>query len=160
MSETDSLSRNVTKEFARRVRKNLDFIIEKRSEGEDVHEVTQLVISLLGIIVFPWQAGALKHLESLLLSELEAEGWPRWEILLDEKEDTKTLHKLIRHLRNAASHRRLRFLSDDPEMHKVVIEFEDAPNDNAPPNWRAKINAADLKVFCDRFTKRLEEFVG
>lgn len=160
MPEKYSLSRNITEEFARRVRKNLDFIIKKRNEGEDVHEVTQLVTSLLGIIVFPWQAGALKHLESLRLSDLEIQGWPRWEILLDEKRDTKTLYNLIRHLRNAASHRRLRFLSDDPEMHKVEIEFEDAPNDNAPPNWRAKINAADLKVFCDRFTERLEDLVG
>jgi hypothetical protein len=155
-----SLTRNTTEGFARRVRKNLDFIIKKRAEGEDVHEVTQLVTSLLGLIVFPWEDGALKHLESLCLSELEEEGWPRWNILLDEKGDTNTLGKLIWHLRNAASHRRLRFSSDRREMDKVEIEFEDAPRANAPPNWRAKINAADLKEFCDRFTRRLEELVG
>jgi HEPN pEK499 p136 len=160
MNDLHSLSRNATKEFSRRVRKNLDFIISKRSEGEDIHEVTQLVISLLGIIVFPWEGGALHRLESLSLDKLEAEGWPHWQILLDEKGDTKTLHKLIRHLRNAASHRRLRFLSDAPEMHKVEIEFEDAPNSNAPTNWRAKINAADLKIFCELFTQQLEALVG
>ena len=48
-----SLTRNTTEGFARRVRKNLDFIIKKCDEGEDVHEVTQLVTSLLGLIVFP-----------------------------------------------------------------------------------------------------------
>ena len=58
MMSNYSLSRNATEEFARRVRKNLDYIIRKRNEGEDVHEVTQLVISLLGIIVFPWESGA------------------------------------------------------------------------------------------------------
>ncbi len=51
MVEKYSLSRNVTEEFARRVRKNLDFILKKRDDGEDVYEVTQLVTSLFGIIV-------------------------------------------------------------------------------------------------------------
>ncbi len=160
MPQEYSLSRNTTEGFAQRVRNNLDFIIKKRGVGEDVHEVTQLAISLLGLIVFPWEARALQHLESLPLGELESEGWPRWDILLDEKGDTKTLGKLIRHLRNAASHRRLKFSSDDPDMHMAEIEFEDAPNTKSPPNWHAKINAADLKVFCDRFTKRLEDLVG
>lgn len=160
MTEEYSLSRNWTEGFSKRVRKNLEFIIESRNAGEDVHEVTQLVISLLGIIVFPWEAGALKSLESIRLSELEAKGWPRWSILLDEKGDTKTLGNLVRHLRNAASHRRLRFLSDDRELHNVVIEFEDALNKNSSPNWRASIIAADLKLFCNEFTKKLEDLVG
>ncbi len=160
MPKKYSLDRNNTKEFARRVRKNLDFIIKKRVEDEDVHEVTQLVTSLLGLIVFPWADGALNQLDNLCLSELEEEGWPRWDILLDEKGDTNTLGKLIWHLRNAASHRRIMFSSDHREMDKVEIEFEDASSANAPINWRAKINAADLKKFCDNFTKRLEELVG
>jgi hypothetical protein len=160
MSEDNSLSRNLTAGFARRVRKNLEFIIKERKEGADVHEITQLVTSLLGIIVFPWEAGALRSLDNKNLSELERNGWPRWSILMDEKGDTKTLGRLIYHLRNAASHRRLKFSSDEREMHKVEIEFEDAPNKNALPNWRAKINASELKEFCDRFTRELEERVG
>ena len=160
MPDEYSLSRNRTEEFAQRVRKNLDFIVKKRNDGEDVHEVTQLVTSLLGIIIFPWEVGALQDLESLPLSKLEAEGWPQWDIRLDKKGDTKTLGKLTWHLRNAASHRRLKFSSDHREMRQVEIEFEDAANRKAPPNWCAKINAADLAAFCERFTKRLEDLVG
>ena len=152
------LSRNTPKGYAHRVRKNLDFIIKSRNEGNDVHEVTQLVLSLLGLIVFPWEAHALKSLESLCLSVLEEQGWPRWNIQLGKKEDTNTLGKLIWHLRNAISHRRLSFSSDDLEMGKVEIMFKDGPH-NKPINWCATINAADLKGFCDRFTKRLEELV-
>jgi hypothetical protein len=155
-----SLSRNTTEGFARRVRKNLDFIIESRRNGADVHEVTQLAISLLGLIVFPWEASALGRLESSPLAALESEGWPRWHILLDEKGDTQTLGILTRHLRNAASHRRVKFSCDERDMRLVDVEFEDAPNTKSPPNWRAKINATDLKEFCDRFTKRLEDLVG
>ena len=160
MFEEYSFSRNKTEGFARRVRKNLDFIIKKRDENEDIHEVTQLAISLLGLIIFPWEANALQYLENLPLDELMSKGWPKWDIQLDEKNDTKTLGKLTFHLRNAASHRRLKFSSDERDLHKVEIEFEDAPNKIAPPNWRAKINAADLKEFCDRFTKLLEDIVG
>jgi hypothetical protein len=159
MTESYSLSRNTTEGFARRVRENLEFIIEERALGKDAHEITQLVTSLLGIIVFPWEAGALSCLDGLRLIDLEKEGWPKWDISLDKKGDTGTLGKLTWHLRNAASHRRLRFSSDDREMSKVDIVFEDAPNDK-PVNWRAKINAGDLKVFCDRFTKQLEDLVG
>jgi hypothetical protein len=160
MTEDFSLSRNLTDGFAKRVRKNLEFIIKNRSAGEDVHEVTQLVTSLLGLIVFPWEAGALKKLESMRLSDLEEMGWPRWNILLDEKNDTETLGRLIYHLRNAASHRRLRFFSDSPDMRQVEIEFEDSLPKKSLPYWRAKINAAELKRFCDCFTEQLEEFVG
>jgi len=160
MHKQYAFSRSTTEGFARRVRKNLDFIIKKRTENEDVHEITQLVISLLGLIVFPWEAGALKQLESRSLSDLEREGWPHWDIMLDDKGDTKTLEKLTQHLRNAASHRRLRFSSDDPELSNVEIEFEDAPGQHKPTNWCATINAAKLKEFCDRFTSHLEDLVG
>ena len=74
--------------------------------------------------------------------------------------DTKTLGDLIRHLRNAASHRRIHFSSDDRALENVEITFEDAPGKDAKPDWQARINAKDLKVFCDRFTERLEEIVG
>lgn len=104
MDEQYSMSRNTTEGFARRVRNNLDFIAESRANGERVHEVTQLVLSLLGIVVFPWEAKALKQLESLPLRALWAEGWPKWDVLLDENGDTETLGKLIWHVRNAASH--------------------------------------------------------
>ena len=160
MTANYTLSRNLSEIFARRVRKNLNFIIKERHQGEDVHEVTQLVISLLGIIVFPWEANALSQLEEMNLHELEAKGWPHWHIILDTKGDTNTLYKLVRHLRNAASHRRLRFTSDHEDMNQVEIEFEDAPTKNSPPNWRARINASDLKTFCDYFTETLEDFVG
>ena len=160
MDPTHPFTRKTTEGFARRVRKNLQFIMTKRAEGEDVHEVTQLAISLLGLVVFPWEDHALKSLEQLSLAEIEEQGWPRWRITLDEKANTRTLGKLIKHLRNAASHRRITFSSDHPEMAMVDITFEDAPDRRKPINWRATINAADLKDFCDRFTTMLEEAVG
>jgi hypothetical protein len=154
-----SLERNTTEGFARRVRKNLEFIVQKRHEGEDVHEVTQLTTSLLGLVTFPWEARALDQMESWLLSDLEKEGWPSWTILRDRNNETVTLGKLIYHLRNAVSHRRLRFSSDGPDPREVEIEFEDALP-RKPVDWHVRIPASDLKNFCDRFCQSLEDLVG
>jgi HEPN family protein len=159
MTDQDSFSRNTTEGFARRVRTNLNFVVAARHSGSDVHEVTQLTTSLLGLIVFPWEARALKELEAQSLEQLAVEGWPRWNILLDRDGETTTLGKLTWHLRNAAAHRRLRFSSDAREMDAVEIEFEDA-RPNRPVDWRAKIRASDLKLFCDRFSQALEDLVG
>src|SRR6266481_6141480 len=156
MNHPKSFTRNTTEGFAQRVRKNLEFVIAARRTNADVHEVTQLAISLLGLVVFPWEAGALKHLEKKTLEQLQKDAWPRWSILLDRNGETTTLGALTRHLRNAAAHRRIQFSSDARELDAVEIQFEDAPP-GKPVDWRAKIGAADLKVFCDRFSRALEE---
>jgi hypothetical protein len=159
MSTAYSFSRNTTEGFARRVRKNLDFIIGARHTGADVHEVTQLTTSLLGLIVFPWEAGALQHLESQPLEQLEKDGWPRWTITLDRNGETTTLGTLTKHLRNAAAHRRIRFSSDARELDTVEIQFEDA-TPHKGVDWRASIRASYLKAFCDRLSRALEEAVA
>ena len=153
------LERNTTEGFARRVRENLEFVTKGRREGEDVHQVTQLVTSLLGLIVFPWEAGALARMEEWCLEELEKNGWPKWTIVQDRNGETATLGKLIYHLRNAAAHRRIGFSSDDADMEEVVIHFEDA-RPKKPVDWRAEIQAADLQDFCVRFSRSLEELTG
>ena len=48
-------SRNETEGFAIRTKKNMDFIVAAHDSGEDVHVVTQLVLSLLGMVVFPFE---------------------------------------------------------------------------------------------------------
>ena len=72
--------RNTLAGIGDRVHKNLAFIASARVGGADVHEVTQLLLSLLGLIVFPVQdrlknKGALKH---VALSDLTTLGWPSW----------------------------------------------------------------------------------
>ena len=47
--------RNTVWGFSARTLKNLAYLDAARDEGADVHVVTQLVTSLLGLIVFPYQ---------------------------------------------------------------------------------------------------------
>jgi hypothetical protein len=50
--------RNETEGFAKRTRRNLDFILAAQQQHEDVHVVSQVVLSLLGIVVFPSSASS------------------------------------------------------------------------------------------------------
>ncbi len=61
MLQEGTFGRNKTEIFAGRVLKNLRYIMGQRKNGADVHEVTQLAVSLLGLVVFPWEKGALER---------------------------------------------------------------------------------------------------
>jgi len=145
-------SRSDSGGFAKRTLRNLEHIEKAHQAGDDkVHVVTQRVLSLLGLVAYPW----MKDLgESIKIQKLSEKEWPQWRISLDlpepGKAKTETLGDLARHLRNAVAHRRVNFSSDSPMGQEVEVTFEDAPN-NKPVNWQASINADDLLDFCRKF---------
>lgn len=150
-------TRNSAIEFARRTRKNLNFLSDASLEGKDVHVVTQLATSLLGLIVFPWEKLFVEQIKALRLDTLTANGWPTWSISLGACD---TLGDLVWHLRNAVAHGRLSFSSDSLVIEEVSIIVEDCPRKSSPPNWRAEINGQDLKTFCYMFIDLIEETIG
>jgi len=150
-------SRNHALVFAERTRKNLEAIEKAYAEGKDVHVVTQLSISLLGLLVFPWEKLFAEHVKKLRLDALVREGWPRWEISVGT---CKTLGVLVRHLRNAIAHGHMGFSSDSRVMAEVNIEVEDYEPDAKVPYWRARICATGLRDFCLRFIHLLDETIG
>jgi hypothetical protein len=136
----------------------LDHVLETARENPELHPVTQLANSLLGLVVFPYEREVVKILAERKLSSLD--GWPKWDVQLDASEPSKrttTLGRLLWHLRNAAAHGRLTFSSDSTELAAVRLVIEDKINSsNAPVNWRAEISAADLESFCRRLAKLIE----
>lgn len=48
-------SRSDSHGFAQRTLKNLEYIEKRRKAGDDVHVVTQRVLSLLGLVACPWE---------------------------------------------------------------------------------------------------------
>ena len=147
--------RNTLAGIADRVHKNMAVIASARQGGADVHEVTQLLLSLLGLIVFPVQdrlknKAALKH---VALSDLAALGWPSWHFTIGRSSD---LRDLLRHLRNAVAHRRLWFSCDSRDIADVDIEFKDRKTESSPDDWGATINARDLRDFVLRLSEYLK----
>lgn len=76
--ETDVIERNDALNFAHRTRTNLQFLEHHAAAGEAVHPVTQLINSLLGLLVFLKEQKFNEEIRSLSLTSLESQGWPRW----------------------------------------------------------------------------------
>ena len=150
-------SRNDAFGFAQRTRKNLAYIEKTFAEGADVHVVTQLVVSLLGLVVFPTERNVVRRLKTLNLSELESLGWPRWEFELGS---SQTLDQLMHYLRNAVAHGHIHFSSESRTLSEVYVQAENYPPNSTSPNWRVKIAASDLRIFCLQFIDLVEQTIG
>jgi hypothetical protein len=151
------VSRNYALGFAERTRKNLRAIENAYDRHEDVHVVTQLATSLLGLLVFPREKLFMDSVNHLKISTLLQSGWPRWEITVGS---SVTLGDLVRHVRNAVTHGHMTFSSDSRNMDEVQIEFEDYKRGEDKPYWVARIGATDLRSFCLQFIDLLDQTVG
>lgn len=151
-------SRNNTFGFASRTLKNLEYIRNAFvNDKADVHPVTQLVSSLLGLIVVPWERRLEDNVPEVKLEELDNQGWRMWTITLDDKETpTLTLERLIYHIRNAIAHGRFTFTSDSRLLSQVMLEVEDRKGPSENPYWRAEIRGDCLYSFCCRFAQYME----
>ena len=100
-----------------------------------VHVITQLTLSLLGIVVFPYEKFDCA-IFAKTIADIEAEGWLGWCVTLDRpkkgKPSTVTLGNLLWRLRNAVAHNGISFDSD------VVFKARDeALTSSAPaPSFR------------------------
>ncbi|MYC35299.1 MAG: hypothetical protein F4X66_00045 [Chloroflexi bacterium] len=152
--------------FALRTRKNLEYIRQAFGHGEDVHVVTHVVNSLLGIVVVPKERYFEEGFWSISLDELTKRGWPKWYVTIDEPPEgsskTETLGHLIRHLRNAAAHGRFRFGGepDSRQLSEVSLIVEDGPSRSRNPNWQAEIEGNDLFQFCLLLAEYIDESIG
>jgi len=166
-------TRNDVQEFGRRTRRNLEFIETAKQNDPDarVHVVTQLTLSLLGIVIFPYEKRAeLKQaIFDKTIAEIQSEGWLGWSITLDRPTRPKngrppklttTLEDLLRHVRNAAVHGGLTFSTDSASVCEVAVTAEDKPGKKDEINWRAEIEASELRTFCFRFLEFVNGIVA
>ena len=168
-SSNEFVTRGEAIGFAQRTRKNLKYISEAFDAQEDLHVVTQLVNSLLGIVVVPKEQYFQESFLNVSLEELPQHKWPKWDITLDEPKGkdrkTETLKDLIRHLRNAAAHGRFTYMGvnedqDAQNKSEIMIRVEDKYPKSDDFNWRCEIRGDELYRFCIRFTEYMEESIG
>lgn len=144
-------SRNDSLGFAARCKKNLLHIERAFQSREDVHVVTQIVVSSLGLIVFPWERDADQKIRSTPLSALDESQEAMWV----EAKPSKGLGQPIKHLRNAIAHGNIHFSSDDRDASKVIVSFGSENGD-----WQATMSAHNLQTFCLRFIALIEGVIG
>lgn len=143
--------------FAERTEANLRFMQKAFEAGDDVHMITQVVNSLLGLVVFPWEKNFFQAMERRSLTQLDAEGWPRWTI---KQGHCTTLWELIRFVRNGTSHGHIEFSSDSRHLPEVEIHVANYPRFGELPNFVAAIRADHLLDFCIRFSRLAVGIIG
>lgn len=140
---------DLLKDYTRRTRKNLEYIekmVQENPEAE-LFEVTQLVNSLLGLLVFPFEKMRDK-IPDTNLAELKEQGWsvPR---IVGRFPELNTLKDLVRYLRNAVAHFNMDFMPD----HQGMIEGVRVWNRyQGQVTWRAEMNIRELRDIVYRFT--------
>lgn len=110
------------------------------------------------LVVFPKEQKFLEDAEEERLTHLSKKGWPRWAFLVGS---STTLGHLLRRLRNAIAHGHVIFSSDSRVHEEVWLEVSDYRKKNGSDTfelfWKAKINSADLRLFCMKVIERIEE---
>jgi hypothetical protein len=157
-------SRKLSSGLAERTLKNLDFI-KKVSDTEDVHPVTQVVNSLLALLVFPVEKektffnsfASVKFKAPTDLSAVTATlnqelSLPSLHVVMFQR--CPHLSKFFEKVRNAVSHKLLEF-SGNPDsriLAEVTVTLKDRLDKDSPFDWQISMTAEDLE--------RLSRFVA
>jgi len=143
---------DLVKDFAYRTRVNLNALreLQKANPKADIYEVTQLINSMLGLLVFPQQR-FIDSIPQIPLQELESEGWsiPVVEGNYPQVDD---LRELVRYLRNAIAHCNLEFLDDG---HGEIAGLRVWNMRGGRRTWAAKLSISDIEKIADKFIELL-----
>lgn len=146
----------VVRDFALRTRKNLEAIEALHDLNAEVYEVTQLINSMLGLLVFPQQE-YVETIPKTPLDQLRQDGWPIPRVTGGFQQVTD-LNQLIRYLRNAVAHFNIEFIGDGESNIKVLRVWNMAPVRNEKnqlrrdadgkiieeKNWEAELTVQQL----------------
>jgi hypothetical protein len=146
----------LVRDFALRTRANLDSLrnFQKVQSDVEVYEVTQLINSMLGLLVFPQQK-YFDRIPRIPLGELVYQGWPVPEIE-GIYPQVKDLRELVRYLRNAITHCNLEFLSDVREQISGLRVWNTNLRDGQI-TWKARLTLEDIEKITDNFIQLLLE---
>ena len=145
---------DLVRDFAYRTRKNNEALLnlQKVQPEVEVYEVTQLINSMLGLLVFPQQR-FLNHIPRIPLAELADQGWPVPEVEGDYPQVTD-LKELVRYLRNAIAHCNLQFLVDERGQINGLRVWNTNPRDRRT-TWRARLTMQDIEKISGKFIQLL-----
>jgi len=144
---------NLVLDFIDRTQKNLEFIEQAARFEKDsqVFEVTQLINSLLGLIVFP-RENYYENIPETPLAELEAQGW-KIPAVSGQFEQVKNLRQLMRYLRNAIAHSNLEFDSDGVNLTGIRLWN----CSHGKKTWEVRWPLAELRDLTFRFIELLRQ---
>jgi len=138
-----TINGTVVQDFARRTLANLEYI-EAQRNNRDVYEVTQLINSLLGLLVFPQQR-FWERIKPVPLSELP---WAEFHMRTGHDRCTD-LQQLVRYVRNSVSHFNVDFGRETGEIKQIEMWNYNPRTERV--DWRADITVEGLRDFAYHF---------
>ena len=133
-------------EFIARTQKNLRAIECLKEKGGEVYEVTQLLNSMLGLLIFPKERRLYEKIQPKSWDTMVEEGWP---LPSGDNAHVSDLEELIRHMRNAVAHCKFNLTTDHDEISS--IEFRDIPS-----FWTGVYDVASLRKFVYMFLDHIQ----
>ncbi|MDQ9169005.1 HEPN family nuclease [Oxalobacteraceae bacterium R-40] len=142
---------DLVKDFAVRTQSNLNTLqnLQEAHPEIAVFEVTQLVNSLLGLLIFPREK-YMERIPRTSLQELEKAGW-NIPVTSEGYKKPKDLRHLVCLMRNAVAHCNLEFIakaSSDIEGIKLWNTTMRSPRDRT---WEGEISLSELRCFVEKF---------
>ncbi|MET3968448.1 HEPN family nuclease [Bradyrhizobium sp. S3.9.1] len=139
--------------FAQRTRKNLEKIEElSKLKPNEYFEVTQLINSAIGLLMFPQQE-FFDDIPKKSLAELKKDGWPI-PSFEHGQERTQNLRDLVKNMRNSFAHFNIDFASDKGAIKGVYLW--NRPRESEPPNWVCYLSISDLREIFGKFARLIE----
>ncbi len=139
---------DLVKDFASRTFQNLRYIQEGQAKGDKVFEVTALISSLLGLIVFPKEKLSLVSFNTQLC-DLAQSGWP--DINSKEKiQKTRTLADFFVKLRHAVAHGNIRAKSHTSNNEITELTFWNIPPRSIEKNWEIRLSVTEIKQLIEK----------
>jgi len=136
--------------FARRTKRNLDFIQQASGDPKlQVFEVTQLVNSLLGLLLFP-RSHTWGYLRSYKLDQLDPQDWPNLtnQSTVHDKLLVDNLEQVLQEMRNAVAHNDLSFIPDrNNDIERIVFRNENSKGFDYPyREWSLELTLPELRL--------------
>lgn len=142
------------RELAKRTYLNYLFIKEKKDENDNLFEVTQLINSLLGIIISVKESEIFdEEINKIVGTEIQRKDWG----LPESKIKSENLKDIVKHLRNAAAHLNITPLPNKPKEVLTDIKFESYNSDSNELVWRAIFRIEQLELFLKKITELIQE---
>ena len=139
-------------DFAKRTLANLDTLRLLRDKNPEVrfYEVTNLINSMLGLLIFPQQA-FINEIPPTSLPDLEAQGWPIPRVT-GKFAQVRNLNELVRFLRNAIAHCNVKFKAGEhEEIVGIIVWNNDTRKSGSPKTWQAELSIDEIEQITRRF---------
>ena len=146
------------KDFVVRTNKNLEYIDKKKENGDEVYEITQLVNSFLGLIVFPKEKalGQIRRISDnqhiiQIISSCIIENSYRG------RYREINLTNLIYHFRNAIAHGGIEIISKNNEITSISFYDRMEIGDGYRQQFKIVMDISQIRAFVKLFSEKFIE---